>query len=1194
MSFSALATPPLTPGSREPQPFRLLGNGRNRLRTAILQASGVSPSTAIRRTAVSRTGNGRIQLQGPYTGESDRAIEVQIVGGAGEPSISTPVFRGVGSGSVQDLEVLPAAQSAEYRLTLVSLGTRTQAAELDLGGYRVVAAQPGAAGNLLTLTVDESALVASATDYSLIEDIPAGAERLSGAGRDWGSAAGIGDAVPAGAGRYGIGADRSVVYRQWRSFEDGAWVYRLLPAAARLYRAGERVWTISGGRSITLSNGTVNETYTGIVTLRDLLAAIHTSSTLLTVPVLPGEGQTADNLPAVADLRLRTAARIDDTTGAGSSYAQGFTDTWAGTNAATEILTAACYASSTGQGAGLGRTKWLLRGSVSGDLGTLQEGVAWTHPLGRCGATIPVRLPDGYGEARGTLGSEVKYASRAEGEVKPPICVEALRTGPDAKDGEWTWVYTQRPAADCPCEDQSWTRLPGGEACLNSEDTTMVATPGWARWRGEVLAWYAAAASGNTQITADGELRSAVHDLDLAAQIRDVYLPMIDKVYAAGVLHWSARAPSTAVAQDTGCEPATRNGYLYRATTAGTTGSSTPTFPTTLGATVSDGSVVWECASRTTEAEISTALADLATDWAKLDTLGAETTTTGLASLDESAAYTAGPTQYLCKINGYSTIVTCYRSGTMTTSSLDTIPLSVNHTGEPVRGDIAFRYQEEAQFLVAGLAGTQDAETINNVQSSPNQPGISRAIADFVRRYTARAQYILAIAEVPFDSSSSQQSSAGSGCWTDTGDAFWWVPSGDKSGYAPAFTNREYISVKWAADGSKIPIPTHEFGFAIVVHEGCISHLKEGDTVTIRIGDAGWDATYRTGDQLTMTVLAAAPLAFVGGQDGDDTLTWSVARSGLATPTPYAQDLAAPALFSDGWVSFRLAGGGVPNALGDTWSWCLTDAGWRWRDHPSGAWSAPFDLSDPSGTLPDGLSLAFEPGACPSWLDGDLATWTARQPYGPSGSLSPDDSAWAWPADAATLTAQVDGLVDTVMIARHRLPPSAQVRVQVGDLDQYLPWRRGPMVLSLPVAVRDPLIVVSLSAANGGAIGWLWAGEALRAEYAPSKQSRSYHWSMEPGSGLNPSASLLGRGQGVTGEWILLRAASVGDLIDLVDDLKSAGDEPVCLIPQAGVASDAALVRLGDRLDVTDLYQFADAPSTRRHGVALELLPYYG
>ena len=41
--------------------------------------------------------------------------------------------------------------------------------------------------------------------------------------------------------------------------------------------------------------------------------------------------------------------------------------------------------------------------------------------------------------------------------------------------------------------------------------------------------------------------------------------------------------------------PAVSTKYYYKCTTAGTSGSSSPTFPTVIGSTVTDGSVVWTC-----------------------------------------------------------------------------------------------------------------------------------------------------------------------------------------------------------------------------------------------------------------------------------------------------------------------------------------------------------------------------------------------------------------------------------------------------------------------------------------------------------------------------------------------------------------------------------------------------------------------
>lgn len=60
------------------------------------------------------------------------------------------------------------------------------------------------------------------------------------------------------------------------------------------------------------------------------------------------------------------------------------------------------------------------------------------------------------------------------------------------------------------------------------------------------------------------------------------------------------RANTTAYALNAYVVPATPNGFYYKATAAGTSGGTIPTFPTTIGATVTDGTVTWTCAGRTT------------------------------------------------------------------------------------------------------------------------------------------------------------------------------------------------------------------------------------------------------------------------------------------------------------------------------------------------------------------------------------------------------------------------------------------------------------------------------------------------------------------------------------------------------------------------------------------------------------------
>jgi hypothetical protein len=55
------------------------------------------------------------------------------------------------------------------------------------------------------------------------------------------------------------------------------------------------------------------------------------------------------------------------------------------------------------------------------------------------------------------------------------------------------------------------------------------------------------------------------------------------------------RAASTAYTVGDVVRPAAANGFIYRATSSGTTAAGLPTYPTIMGQTVADGGVTWEC-----------------------------------------------------------------------------------------------------------------------------------------------------------------------------------------------------------------------------------------------------------------------------------------------------------------------------------------------------------------------------------------------------------------------------------------------------------------------------------------------------------------------------------------------------------------------------------------------------------------------
>lgn len=122
---------------------------------------------------------------------------------------------------------------------------------------------------------------------------------------------------------------------------------------------------------------------------------------------------------------------------------------------------------------------------------------------------------------------------------------------------------------------------------------------------GEYAARIGARATTATELTSIGNgiyHNAMVHDalgsrsMTAGGNQDGTFLPVPQ---SSAVSMWSAEAVIPAATAGLGAANARRptvfNGYTYQATVGGTTGAAEPTWPTTIGATVQDGTVTWKC-----------------------------------------------------------------------------------------------------------------------------------------------------------------------------------------------------------------------------------------------------------------------------------------------------------------------------------------------------------------------------------------------------------------------------------------------------------------------------------------------------------------------------------------------------------------------------------------------------------------------
>lgn len=157
---------------------------------------------------------------------------------------------------------------------------------------------------------------------------------------------------------------------------------------------------------------------------------------------------------------------------------------------------------------------------------------------------------------------------------------------------------------------------------------------------------------------------------------------------------------STAVTSGQTTVPATSNGRMYRCSTAGTTGSGEPTWPTTSGGTVTDGTAVWTEMSTDFEANNSFVT-------------GVEIATGSYARVSVTAALTAwAGTQ-----SAGSTAVSSGTSGTTSNNNVLTFPAPTANWGV-VAAVTVNDASTVGNSLMFGVLTTP--KTVNNADPAPS------------------------------------------------------------------------------------------------------------------------------------------------------------------------------------------------------------------------------------------------------------------------------------------------------------------------------------------------------------------------------------------------------------------------------------------------------------------------------------------
>jgi hypothetical protein len=1181
--------------------MRYLPNRDNLARTGTVTATNIVPSTAITRTdSAPKAGGGAVSLAGAYTGSADAAIDVEILDAGGTTRrVSASEFVGVGSGQISGLAASNSVDAQTFVVTLENLGVETRAAQAPFQSAVLVAKDAGISGNAITVSVDSSGLTNAPTDFALQEELREGQNEYVGDQWNFGAVAINPDGtIPQNAPRIRFGIDPQV-YRPFKRYSAGRWVYSFTPAPVRTVPAGATIKAVSGSRTITITDQVDVETFTGIVTLFDALSAIRDGSDLVRV-----DGAiVADFRPGgqgITDLSVYTQSYAASREADGTEYVRDaeFPVT-VGPAAPTETLTIRCTDASES-----GRERWTVRGQVSG---RLQDAITNAmYSSGAYGFTIPL-VPSPIIPTTSSI-TAILDAQRSNAAERPTLCVEDALVGRLAKATTYEFEWRTRPDP-CPCETEA--EIEGGP----DPDLLGIALPEGATTMSEAsriirvqrLANYVAEhiRSNATPFVSGGP------DAAWANAVAALLSRTLTRV-SGGTPQWPVWAAAVAVSADSVREPTARNGYRY-AYSGGTTGATEPTWPTGDGATVVDGTGTWTNIGRTVwamwDAEFEQFREDAGRIAGRLNSTGeiaAQPWASPLLGSDTLGALCVPTVR-----NGRYYRVESFTDITPVQGSTE--PTWPTNGGTVADGDFVWRdkgaywtsgtvYAQGAivrpyngfayRATTGGTSGTSEPVWPQDVgvpvtdgtvvwQALFRNRGADVGSFDTdLQRYQAAMNKVLAAAGI--DPNFDDAGLVGNRIWRDRGGEAWFeCTTHDLLPIQPGYY---YHSARLAQDetGRRVPVSTQEFGIGVAIP---CEQLQDGDRLSITIDLAGVPrATYQQGDEFVLQINRAEPVALSGGQDGTDTLTWSVIGSVAGRLDDYALSTTAPGGYSDAGLSFAIGLGAVPFALGDRYTFRVEAARAQWRLN-GGAWSSPINAAG-TVALTAGLSAVFNPGVAPSWVAGDRWSFLAEAINGPARALQPTDDALSWTGSTSITITPAAGAVDGMLVADHTIPADATITLQSSNdafatvaSSQSVTWAKRHIWLP----ITSPHTAYRLVINRGGSIRWLWLGDALQPSIPTGRPElgalvRRYQL---PGIGRRLASGGTVRHEALT-------QAAVDDLVDA---LGWACEQDRRLIGILISDTEAAIVRVpDDPIEVEDLFTHQPTDiNARRLTVSVDL-----